>query len=190
MMFVLVAGASGSGKSTIIKGVLTHFKDKIALLPSSTSRPMREGEVEGGSYFYLTKDEFIKAAQSDEFIEYKQVHANGHYYGVHKGRFEEYSKKYPILIKDVDVLGIKDIVEKGYDCVTVFIDIPDNEALKQRLKLRGDSDEEIALRLERKAFEDSFKDQYDYVVENVVLDNAVSDVIKIVDSEARKRNII
>lgn len=189
-MFVLIAGASGSGKSTIISEVINHFKGKIALLPSSTSRPIRPGEVEGGSYFYLTQDEFKKCADAGEFIEFKQVHANGYYYGVHKKRFEEYSKKYPMLIKDVDVLGIADIVKQGFDCVTIFIDIPDNEALKKRLELRGDSPEEIKLRLERKAFEDAFKGDYNYVVRNINLPEAVNDVIKIVKKEAKKRKIV
>ncbi len=186
-MFVLVSGASGSGKSTIIKAVLKKFGKLIALLPSSTSRPKRPGEVEGGSYYYLTKKEFEDAIANGEFIEYQKVHSNGHYYGVHKKRYQEYSKKYPILIKDVDVLGVMEIVRLGYDCVTIYIDIKDDESLISRLRHRGDSEAEIEIRLERKAFEDSFRDKYDYVVSNDNLKKAINEVCEIIKKEYNER---
>ncbi len=188
-MFILVSGASGSGKSTIISRVLKHFEGKIALLPSSTSRAKREGEVEGESYFYLTREEFEAAIAREEFIEYQKVHANGNYYGVHRGRFEDYNKRFPLLIKDVDVLGVQSIVSQGFDVVTIYIDVPDNEALRERLRLRGDSAEEIDLRMARKEFEDGFKEKYDYIVENRDLEKATKKVISIVEKECKKRKI-
>lgn len=186
-MFILVSGASGSGKSTIIKEVLKHFGDKIALLPSSTSREKREGEVEGTSYYYLTQEEFEDAIKRGEFIEYQKVHANGNYYGVSKLRHDEYSKKYPMLIKDVDVLGVMEIKKQGYNPLSIYIDVKDNKTLEERLRKRGDSPEEIALRIARKEFEDTFRDKYDYVVVNHNLEKAIGEVIAIIEKEFSKK---
>lgn len=188
-MFILVSGASGSGKSTIIKAVLNRFKGQIALLPSSTSRPKRKGEIEGESYYYLTEKEFEEAIKKGEFIEYQKVHSNGNYYGVSKIRYNEYIKNFPMLIKDVDVLGVMEIKKQGYDAVSIYIDIADNDKLRQRLKARGDTNDEIELRIARKKFEDSFKDKYDYVVENEKLNFAIEKVCDIINSEKKKRGI-
>lgn len=188
-MFILISGASGSGKSTIIKAVLNKFKGQIAILPSSTSRKKRKGEKEGESYYYLTQSQFEKAIKRGEFIEYQKVHSNGNYYGVSKIRYNDYIKKYPMLIKDVDVLGVMEIKKQGYDAVSIYIDIADNDTLRQRLKARGENNEEIELRIARKEFEDSFKDKYDFVVENENLDFAIEKVCDIISNEKTKRGI-
>ena len=188
-MFVCISGASGSGKSAIIDGVLQKFGDKIALLPSSTTRSIRPGEIPGKIYFYITVDEFKKAIENGEFIEYEQVHSNGNYYGVSRIRYDEYSKHYPILIKDVDVKGTQSIKRAGIDTLTIYIDVK-TEELKKRLTVRGDSLNEIELRLARKEFEDSFKNKYDYIIENTNLNDAIEKTAKIIKSEAKKRKIL
>ncbi|MBO4569734.1 MAG: guanylate kinase, partial [Clostridia bacterium] len=76
----------------------------------------------------------------------------------------------------------------GYDTLTIYIDVP-YEELKQRLKVRGESDEEIELRLKRKEHEDSFKPSCDYIVENIDLSKAINDVETIIRKEMDKRNI-
>ncbi|MBQ7453337.1 MAG: guanylate kinase [Clostridia bacterium] len=187
-MFILVSGASGSGKSSIIDAVLKKYDGQIAILPSSTTRPIRPGEVEGRNYYYLSHEEFQNKIDEGDFIEYQKVFENGNYYGVSRSRFEEFSKKYPMLIKDVDIYGVQAIKnDGGIDCVTIYIDVPDNEVVRQRLIARGDSLEDIEIRIARKNFEDSFKPKYDYVVENHNLAKAIKEICKIVDKELKKR---
>jgi len=188
-MFITVAGASGCGKTTIISAILERFADKIATLPSSTTRSMREGEIEGKFYFYLTKEEFEEAIARGEFIEYEKVHANGNYYGVSRLRYEQYIKNFPILIKDIDVKGVRSLKRAGIDVVSIYVDVPSAE-LRERLIKRGEKPEEIEIRLSRKEFEDSFKGEYDYVIENIVLEDAIEKTAKIICNEAKKRNII
>lgn len=189
-MFILISGPSGSGKTTIINEVIKFFDGKMALLPSSTTRPMRPGETEGQYYFYLTKEQFEKAIKEGEFIEYQKVFANGNYYGVSKIRFDEFSKKYPLLIKDVDVLGVTEIAnKKDIDSVSIYLDVEKNELIS-RLKKRGDSPEEIKIRVERKEFEDSFKPKYNYVINNKKLQNSIAKVIKIVQKELKSRKVL
>ena len=187
-MFVLISGASGSGKSTIIDKVIEHFDGKMALLPSSTSRKKREGEVEGRNYYYLTEKEFEDAIGRGEFIEHQKVFENGHYYGVSRLRYKDYSKRFPLLIKDVDVLGVQNIKnEKDIDTLSIYIDAGSDEVVRERLKKRGDDPVDIEIRIKRKDFEDGFKDKYDYVVLNDDLNNAIIKTIEIVEKELTKR---
>jgi len=187
-MFVLVSGASGSGKSTIINKVINHFGGKMALLPSSTSRKIRPGEKEGQNYYYLTEKEFEDAIKRGEFIEFQKVFENGHYYGVSRLRYNDYSKKYPLLIKDVDVLGVENIKkEKDIDAVSIYIDAGSDEVVRERLIKRGDDIKDIEIRIKRKDFEDKFKDKYDYVVLNDDIDKAVKETIKHIEKEVKRR---
>ncbi|MBQ7579404.1 MAG: guanylate kinase [Clostridia bacterium] len=188
-MFILVSGASGSGKSTIIKEILKHFDKNIALLPSSTSRKIRPGEIEGENYYYLTKEEFEDAIKNGEFIEYQKVFENGNYYGVSRNRYNDYSKKYPLLIKDVDVLGVENIKkEDDIDTLSIYIDVGDDEELRKRLINRGDDLKDIELRIKRKRFEDGYKNKYDYIVLNDDIEKAILKTKKIIEKEIEKRS--
>ena len=187
-MFVLISGASGSGKSTIINAVIDYFKGKMAILPSSTSRKIRPGEVEGQNYYYLTEKEFEDAIKNGEFIEFQKVFENGHYYGVSRHRYNDYSKRFPLLIKDVDVLGVESIKkEKDIDSISIYIDAGSDDVVRERLTKRGDDPVDIEIRIKRKDFEDGFKHKYDYVVLNDDVNKAIKQTIENIEKEIERR---
>jgi len=183
-MLVILSGVSGAGKDTIKKELLKR-EENIVTIPSITDRPIREGEVEGAPYHFVSTEEFERMIKDNELYEYN-VHHN-HYYGTSKKVFNERVKEGKIIVKDIDVNGTENLVkllEKDMKVVTIFLRVP-KEELERRLKNRLDkpSPKEIKLRLNRFDYEESRIDLYDYVLKNDDLEKTVQIITTIIKNE-------
>ena len=183
-MLVILSGVSGAGKDTIKKELIKR-EENIVTIPSITDRPMREGEVEGTPYHFVSTEEFEKMIKENELYEYN-VHHN-HYYGTSKKVFNDKVKEGKIIVKDIDVNGTENLVkllEKDMKVVTIFLRVP-KEELERRLKNRLDkpSPKEIKLRLNRFDYEESRINLYDYVLKNDNLEKTVQIISTIIKNE-------
>ena len=174
---LIFSAPSGSGKSTIInylmeQGLNLHFS------VSATSRPPRGQEKHGVEYFFLTPDEFRSRIENGDFLEYEEVYKD-RYYGTLKEQVDSQLARGENVVCDVDVLGGQNI-KKAYGdrALSLFIQPPSIEALRQRLVGRAtDSEEVINDRIARAEFELSFAEKFDTIVINDVLDEAKADAL-------------
>lgn len=174
---IVLSAPSGSGKSTIIGELMKDPDLKLDFSISATSRKPRGNERHGHEYFFLTEEEFKQNVDKGNFVEWEEVYA-GVCYGTLVSEVDRITNSGHNLIMDVDVKGALNIKKRYKDeVITIFIMPPDKKTLEQRLKARGtDSEETIAKRLQKSEYEMSFSPQFDYVVVNDDLSEAVQNV--------------
>ena len=154
---------------------------------SATTREPRPGEVDGREYYFLTKEKFLEMIEKDEFLEYAQYADN--YYGTPKKAVEDMLNEGYNVFLEIEVQGGLQIMEKCPDCLSIFIVPPSLEVLEQRLRGRGTETEEvIEKRMKTALVEQGYTSQYDFVVENDIVEKTVDDIINIVKKEKEKRN--
>ena len=185
-MLVILSGVAGAGKDTIKKELIKRMEN-VESLPSYTSRPIREGDVEGGTYHFVSREEFEKMVENQEFYEY-DIHHN-QYYGTSRKLLNDKIKSGKIIVKDIDVNGtehLKELLGNDTKVVTIFLRVP-KEELKHRLENRIDkpSPQEIILRLNRFDYEESRINLYDYVLKNNDLEKTVQIIMTIIENEMR-----
>lgn len=176
---IVVIAPSGTGKSTLLQKLMQEIP-QLEWSISSTTRQMREGEVDGVNYHFIGVEEFHKLEGDGEFIEWAKVHSN--LYGTQKKFVNEGLTSGKNLLFDLDVQGgdaMKDIYE---DCAKViFIEPPSVEELERRLLARAtDKYEIIQERLKNAKKELTRKDDYDYKVVNDDFDKAYNKLKQIV----------
>ena len=171
---IIFSAPSGSGKTTIVKRLLSTFP-QFEFSISATSRQPRGEERDGVDYFFLTQEEFKQKVAEDAFVEWEEVY-NGTCYGTLRSEMERIWAKGNVIIFDVDVLGginLKRIF--GQNACSIFIKAPSVEALRERLIGRGtDSMETIEKRVAKAEFELSKAAEFDFTVVNDSLDEAVA----------------
>lgn len=178
----VVSGPSGAGKSTVCKEVRKSLGINLSI--SATSRKAREGEIEGVDYFFLTKDEFERKIENDEFLEYAKVHDN--YYGTLKSEVENRLKKGEKIILEIDVQGGIQIKEKFPEACLIFFRTSSKEVLEERLRGRNTDDENtINLRLKNSLKELKYEDKYDKTIINMEVKQSCKELIDIIESEER-----
>lgn len=185
-MFVILSGVAGAGKDTIKKELIKRMEN-VESLPSYTSRSMRPGDVEGGTYYFVSKPEFEEMLKNEELYEYDVHHNN--YYGSSKKLLNEKIASGKVIVKDIDVNGtekLKELLKNETKVVTIFLRVPKDE-LRKRLEQRIDnpSPEEIKLRLNRFDYEESRINIYDYVLKNNDLEKTVQIIMTIIQNELR-----
>ena len=175
-MLVIVSGSSGVGKNTVLNELFKK-NPKYKNLVSCTTRGIRDGEVEGLYYHYLTKEEFMELNSKGEFAEFEEIHGN--YYGVRISDIENAIQSNDIYIKDLGVEGAQNMqaIAGRENLLCIFIDAS-KEILRERLIGRGET--QIDLRLSRYDYEHQYIKNYDYVVQNIELDECVKEVDSII----------
>lgn len=182
---VVVSAPSGCGKDTIIAKVIEKLGDSAALSVSMTTRDIRPGEKEGVNYYYVSEDEFKQHIENGDLLEYTRYGSN--YYGtpIHalKNRLQEGKTVFLII----EVEGGGNVKKVFPDATKIFIIPPSLGELERRLRNRGtDSESAIIKRLEIAREELIRAEEYDYIVENDILENAVNDVLAIVKTQQLK----
>ena len=185
-MLVILSGVAGAGKDTIKKELIKRMEN-VESLPSYTSRAIREGDIEGETYNFVSRAEFEEMIENEEFYEY-DIHHN-QYYGTSRKLLNDKIKSGKIIVKDIDVNGtehLKELLGNDTKVVTIFLRVP-KEELKHRLENRIDkpSPQEIILRLNRFDYEESRISLYDYVLKNNDLEKTVRIIMTIIENEVR-----
>ena len=182
--FIIVSAPSGSGKSTIIKWLMdNHPELNLYFSVSCTSRAPRGNEQNGVEYFFISPEEFRERIAKDEFLEYEEVYED-RFYGTLKAQVERQAESGQNVVFDVDVKGGCNIKKYyGDRALSLFIQPPSVEALRQRLVNRGtDTPEVIESRLAKAEYEMTFAPQFDHVVVNDVLEVAEAEALEIIKS--------
>jgi guanylate kinase len=192
-MLIIISGPSGSGKGTVVRKICPkngveenqQCNNEFAVSISMTTRKKRAGEVDGREYFFCTEEEFYTKLQNNEFLE--SARFVGNYYGTPRSYVEEQIEKGKTVVLEIEVNGALQVKEKFPDSVLVFLIPPSLKELKHRLVSRNTEDmETIEDRLRRAAEELKLVDQYDYLVVNQNVDDAVEEIKMIVRTEKLK----
>ena len=180
-ILVVLSGFSGAGKGTIVKRLLSDYK-QYALSVSATTRAPRPGEEEGNAYFFKTKQEFEKMIAEGAFIEYARYVDN--YYGTPKEYVRQQLDAGRDVILEIEIQGARKVKEQFPDTLMLFVVTPDAATLKERLTGRGtESPDVIRDRLRRASEEAEGIEAYDYLVVNDDLDTCVAKVHALIESE-------
>ena len=143
-MLIILSGSSGVGKNTIINRMLEECNN-LELMPTVTTRGMREGESQGKPYIFETREGFQAMIDRGEMVEYCEIHGN--LYGTNRRVLEEKSAGGKILIKDIDVEGTLNLMKLLPDVISIYLKPVSKEQLVERLHGRGET--QIELRLKR-----------------------------------------
>lgn len=172
-VLVVISGFSGAGKGTIMKELIRRYDYQLSV--SATTRRPREGEVDGRDYYFHTRDEFQKMIEDGELIEWAEY--VGNYYGTPKKYVEEQLENGKDVLLEIEMQGGMLVKEQFPDALLLFISPPSADILKERLTGRGtESPEEIEKRLLRAVEEVKYMKDYDYIIVNDDLEDAVGKV--------------
>jgi guanylate kinase len=174
--FIIISSPSGGGKSTIIKYILQSSR-RFTRAISVTTRPIRPGEKDGKDYYFVSLEEFKKKIDQKQLLEWEEVYPDI-YYGTPISEIESASRQQKIIILSIDVNGAIELKKRFKESVlTIFLDIPDIDTLKARLRNRNtESSDELIKRLARVEYELQLKNQFDRVVMNDDLHMTVNQV--------------
>lgn len=177
---IIVSAPSGCGKSTLLRRLMEK-REKLRFSVSATTRPPREGEVDGKDYFFVDHPTFERMIAEGAFLEHTEY--VGNHYGTPRAAVEELLDAGYDVYLDIDVQGAMQIKRIRPETLTIFVTPPSLPELENRLRSRGtDSDEVIRSRLEAAERELILKDHYDYVVVNDEVDRAAGEISDLIDS--------
>ena len=178
---IIISAPSGCGKSTIISQIIGLPQLRLEFSVSATTRQPRPGERHGVNYYFLSPDEFRKAVADNLLVEYEEVY-HDRFYGTLKSEVERIMAMGRNAILDIDVKGGVNVKKLyGDTALSIFIQPPSTDALRQRLLARAtDTPEAIEQRVGKAAYEMTFAPQFDKIVVNDDLSAAVEQVRSII----------
>lgn len=178
-LFVLSA-PSGTGKTTLCRLILPRLEN-MRFSVSYTTRPPRPGEIEGKDYHFISRQGFDEMIEKNLWAEWAKVHDN--YYGTSSQDLQrDLESGYDVLL-DIDVKGMRQIVSKFPQTITIFIMPPSLRELQRRLEKRNsDGQKIIDKRLKAAAEEIALRHEYDYIIVNDSLDKAANRLLEVIDN--------
>ncbi len=183
-LLLVISAPSGGGKGTILKELFAQ-EENLRLSVSATTRQPRPGEENGKQYFFLSREEFETKIQTGQMLEYAEY--VGNYYGTPREPVERWMDQGRDVVLEIEVKGGAQVKKLMPECVSIFILPPSMQVLEKRLRGRG-TEEEAAIqqRLAKAREEIPHAKEYDYVVFNDRLEDAVSDLRAIIHGEKLK----
>ena len=178
---IVIAAPSGCGKSTIINALLEGGDLNLGFSVSATTRPPREGEVDGVNYYFMSEENFRDAIAEGRFVEFEEVYP-GRFYGTLRSEIDRILDEGHNIILDLDVNGALSVKKLyGREALSIFIEPPSIDELRRRLEFRGtESSEVIDVRVDRAQYEISRAAEFDTAVVNDRLDEAINTVRNII----------
>ncbi|WP_456460645.1 guanylate kinase [Reichenbachiella sp.] len=178
---IIFSAPSGSGKTTIVKHILSQYPNIEFSISASTRDRRGRTETNGKDYHFLTPDEFKNKIDNNEFVEWEEVY-EGNFYGTLKSEIDRIWKKGHHVIFDVDVKGGISLKEYfGDDALSIFVKVLDESVLAERLKDRGTEDEaSLSRRLYKAKFEMSFENKFDVTLVNDKLEDSFENAEKMI----------
>ncbi len=185
---LVISGPSGAGKGTLVSRLVAARPECLFSI-SATTRPRRAPEVDGVEYEFVSREDFERRRAAGHFLEWAEVH--GHLYGTPVRFVDDGVRAGRVVVLDVDVQGGASVRRLRPDAVSVFIYPPSIDALRERLRSRKTDPPEVVERRLEKAPEELMQYvEYDYLVLNDVLEQAVAGLVAVVDAErARVRRL-
>jgi guanylate kinase len=181
---VVLSGPSGSGKTTIVERLIRVSPVKLVKCVSATTRPVRIGEVDGESYYFLTPEDFNARRAAGDFLETAEVFGAGYWYGTLKSELDRARKENGWAFLEIDVQGALRVMQEYPDAVSIFLEPPSIEVCERRLRSRGtDSEETIQRRLRKVQDELQLANRYGYRVVNDDLEQAVRHITEILKQQ-------
>ena len=178
---IILTAPSGAGKTSVKSRLLNTLKKELSFSVSATTRKMRGNEREGVDYHFINEEAFKELVATNSFVEWEMVY-QGLYYGTTIAEINRIWGEGKVPVLDIDVKGALNVKKKyGNDVLSIFIEPPSIEVLKERLIKRGtDSEENILMRINKAGEEISYKSMFDRVVLNDDIERASSEVVALV----------
>ncbi|MGU9938668.1 guanylate kinase [Empedobacter brevis] len=177
---IVFSAPSGAGKTTLVRYALEKL-DHIKFSISCTTRDKREGEVHGKDYYFLTPEEFKRKISNDEFVEHEEVYRDN-FYGTLKSEVDRITSEGNSVIFDIDVIGALNIKNLyGEQCLTVFVNPPSLDVLKERLISRNtESEDKLKQRIDKAGIEMEKAKEFDVILLNDDLETAKAKTLEII----------
>ena len=178
---VIFSAPSGAGKTTIVKALLVT-QERLSFSVSACSRAPRGQEIDGKDYHFIGVSGFKSKIHNNEFVEWEEVYKD-HFYGTLKTELNLIWRNNKTVVFDVDVVGGVNLKKKfGANALSIFVMPPSIDVLEERLRNRKtDSEDRINQRLSKAAQEIELSEDFDVIIENDRLEEAISQATKVVN---------
>lgn len=182
-LLIVLSGPSGCGKGTMVEKILK--RGDCAVSVSATTRAPRKGEIDGVHYHYMSRADFEKGIAENQLLEYAEYCKN--YYGTPRFAVEKLREEGKHVILEIEVQGALQIRERCPEAILIFTIPPSMEELRRRLHKRGTETEDVIERRIARAKEElPFAKQYDYIILNDALEQAVADFDTVLRAESMR----
>lgn len=184
---IVLSGPSGVGKSTVVQRLMAQ-NPNLQFSVSATTRPMRPSDVEGKTYYFVSRDTFEKMIAEGQFFEHAEF--VGNYYGTPIAPIDAALAAGKDILLDIEPVGALNVKRLRPDAVLIFLAAPSFSELERRLTGRGDTAHDVVKsRLERAKWDYSQAPNYDYLVVNDTVDHAVMELQSILTAEKCRTNL-
>jgi guanylate kinase len=180
---IIITAPSGAGKTSITRHLLRTYSDRLAFSISAATRASRGSEKNGVDYYFMSQEDFTNHIQHEAFVEWEMVY-EGKYYGTLKSELQRIWQAGKIPVLDIDVKGAIHVQQQFPETtLSLFIEAPSVDELQRRLQGRGtETEESLQARINKAAYELSFKHSFDHIIVNDNLERACREAERVVSA--------